>query len=584
MNLKQFNFSKLKQYRRIVIYLAVAFVGVLLWDAWMKEHPKKSVEQNPINSGSVQQPAPSAFVPPSYSTVSSPSTTTTPPKNVPISPTSTMAVSPHPSSLITVKTDVLQITIDLHGGNLVEGKLLKYDESLDEPRQPMTILSSDPNRLYLAQTGLKQDNAHEVESINFQSQQTQYNLSKNEKNLSVVLTGKTSTGLDVTKTFTFENDRYNIQVNYLLKNLGTSPWIGNIYKQIVRRDVPVKGSAHSRSYNGAAISSPDKPYEKLPFKKLKELQIDRNVQGGWVGMQEPYFLTAWIPDSNQFNHFYSSVFDNTFTIGYVGPQLRIEPGASEQQQSQFYIGPEIAKYLKGLGKGLDLTIDYGWLWMISKIIFWVMDHVNSVVKNWGWSIVITTLIIKLLFYKLSEKSYVSMAKMREIQPRLQALKERFGDDKQAFSKATMDFYKSEKINPLGGCLPTIVQIPVFIALYYVLIESVQLRQAPFIFWIRDLSVQDPYYVLPILMGVSMFLQQRLSPPPPDPMQAKMMMFLPVIFTIFFLTFPAGLVLYWLVNQCASILQQWYIMKVYHEKHKNKYKVEKKTKRSKKNKN
>lgn len=558
MKFKQFDFTKLNQYRRVLLYIAVAFVGVLLWDAWMKDHPKSTYENK---QSVVESSKPGTFVPPSYTgstSVPSASNTTVSP-----APTVPSAVVSESKNLVTVKTDILDVTIDLQGGNLTNSKLLKYDESLNEPRQPMTILNSDPNNLYLAQSGLKENNAPNVESIMFQSPQQQYSLGEGQDSLVVTLSGKSASGLEVNKIFTFQRDKYNIQVNYQIKNNGEKTWVGNVYQQIVRRDVPVKG--HSRSYNGAAVSSPEKPYEKIPFKKLNEIQVDRNVQGGWIAMQQPYFLTAWISKAEQLNHFYSSTANQVYTLGYVGPQIKLEPGASATEQSQFYIGPEIAKYLKGLGKGLDLTIDYGWLWMISAVIFWVMDHIHDFVKNWGWSIIITTLIIKVLFYKLSEKSYQSMAKMRDIQPRLQALKERYGEDKQAFTKATMDFYKREKINPLGGCLPTIVQIPVFIALYYVLIESVQLRQAPFILWIRDLSVQDPYYVLPILMGVSMFVQQKLSPPPADPTQAKMMMFLPIIFTVFFLTFPAGLVLYWLVNNCASILQQWYIMKTYKAK-------------------
>ncbi len=290
-------------------------------------------------------------------------------------------------------------------------------------------------------------------------------------------------------------------------------------------------------------------------------------------MQQQYFLSAWVPNQNTVNHYYSHVTvpkDSTgkndiYTLGYVTPALSLAPGQSGSSQSTLYVGPEIASNLQPLAKGLDLTIDYGWLWWLSKILFWIMKHINSVVHNWGWTIVLTTALIKIVFYWFSDKSYRSMAKMRQVQPRMQALKERFGDDKQALTKATMELYKKEKINPMGGCLPMLIQIPVFFALYYVLIEAVQLRQAPFIFWIHDLSVKDPFYILPILMGASMFLQQRLSPPPPDPTQAKIFMFLPLIFTVFFLSFPAGLVLYWLTNNVLSIAQQYYVMKTFDPK-------------------
>lgn len=531
---------------RIALYVAVAFVGMLIWDAWMKDHAVKPV--------SVSEPV--SNVPPSYSTA--PSSTAAPSAYSVALPSTTPSAGP--GKIIFVKTGLLRVGIHLRGGNFADAELLQYPESL-ENKAPMMILVSDPNSLYVAETGLKQSNANQVEDILYHTDQDEYQLPDDQNTLTVKLTGQTASGLHVIKTFTFEKDKYNVKVNYELQNTGNTPWVGNIYQQIVRRNVPPKGSQHSRSYNGAAISSPDKPYQKLPFKKLDEVRVDQNVQGGWVAMQQPYFLTAWIPPANQSNHYFSNAVRDIYTIGFVGPELQLGPGASASQSAMLYIGPEIPKYLKNLGKGLDLTIDYGWLWMFSEAIFWVMDHIHTFVKNWGLAIIITTLLIKLLFYKLSEKSYVSMSKMREIQPRLEALKQRFGDDKQGLSKATMEFYRKEKINPFGGCLPMIVQIPVFIALYYVLIESVQLRQAPFL-WMPDLSVHDPYYILPILMGASMFLQQRLSPPPPDPTQAKMMMLLPVVFTVFFLNFPAGLVLYWLVNNCASILQQWYVMKTY----------------------
>lgn len=551
MNFKNIDFNSL---RRIILYFAVALVGVFIWNAWEKDHVQKTEENS--------QQASSNFVPPSYTTATTTGNPAAPP--TPVSSPSPAAISTSAMNAgIDVKTDVLDVHIDSHG-NLTDAKLLKYDENLDQPRKPMAILDSNPNSLYIAQSGLKASNAQQTEAIDYKFEQNQYQLAPNENTLRVRLTGTTASGLQVVKLFEFERNKYNIRESYQFHNAGATPWTGNLYQQIVRTNVPPKGSQHTRSYNGAAISSADKPYQKLPFKKLNEEQVNQNIQGGWVAMQQPYFLTAWIPPADQSNHYYSYVNNNTYTIGYVGPSLNIPPNGNAGQTGVFYAGPELPEQLKSLGKGLDLTIDYGWLWMISQVIFWVMDHIHSVVKNWGWSIIITTLIIKLIFYKLSEKSYVSMAKMRDIQPRLQALKDRYGEDKQGLSRATLEFYKKEKINPLGGCLPSIIQIPVFIALYYVLIESVQLRQAPFIFWIKDLSVHDPFYVLPVLMGLSMFIQQKLSPPPPDPTQAKMMMLLPVVFTIFFLSFPAGLVLYWLVNNCASILQQWYVMKTYRQ--------------------
>jgi YidC/Oxa1 family membrane protein insertase len=301
--------------------------------------------------------------------------------------------------------------------------------------------------------------------------------------------------------------------------------------------------------------------------------LNITMRGGWIAMQQRYFVTAWIPQQLLNFQFYSYVErigpsdkspDKLYTIGFTSPAVTLAPNSNTNFSLIFYSGPEIAQVLASLAPNLDLVIDYGWLWIFSVPIFKVMQLIYFFIGNWGWAIVIVTILIKLLFYKLSEVSYRSMAKMRDVQPQILALRERYGDDRQKLSAATMELYRKEKINPLGGCLPILVQIPVFIALYYVLVESVELRQAPFILWIHDLSVRDPYYVLPILMGLSMLVQQRLNPPPADPMQARLMMVLPLVFMVLFATFPAGLVLYWLVNNCLSIVQQWYIMKK-HEK-------------------
>ena len=294
---------------------------------------------------------------------------------------------------------------------------------------------------------------------------------------------------------------------------------------------------------------------------MAEDNLSLNTKGGWVVMQQHYFLSAWVPNEQQINHYYTSVSPNdVYTIGFLGPQLNVAAGDKLVTKTKFYAGPQLTDRLHSIAPNLDLTVDYGWLWFISMGIFWLMKKIHLVIGNWGWSIILVTICIKAVFYKLSATSYRSMAKMRKLTPKIQALKQRFGDDKQKMSQETMKLYKKEKVNPFGGCLPILIQIPFFIALYYVLIESVELRQAPFIFWIHDLSIKDPFYVLPLLMGISMLIQQKLSPPPPDPMQAKMMMLLPIVFTVFFLNFPAGLVLYWVCNNTLSILQQWYVMR------------------------
>lgn len=294
---------------------------------------------------------------------------------------------------------------------------------------------------------------------------------------------------------------------------------------------------------------------------MQKSNLSQTISGGWAAMVQHYFVTAWIPSKVTASDYYSKVTpEGLFGIGMINSQVTVPSHEKMMVQSKLYTGPALTDRLEKAAPGLQLTIDYGIFWFISIAIFWLMQKVHDFIGNWGWAIVITTLIIKLLFYKLSAKSYRSMSMLKKLQPRMERLKELYGADRQKLTQATMDLYRQEKVNPMGGCLPILIQIPVFIALYWVLVESVQLRQAPFILWIHDLTAKDPYYILPLLVGLSMFLQQRLSPPPPDPMQAKVMMFMPVIFTALFLNFPAGLMLYWFVNNMLSFLQQWYIMR------------------------
>ena len=286
-------------------------------------------------------------------------------------------------------------------------------------------------------------------------------------------------------------------------------------------------------------------------------------QGGWAAMQQHYFLSAWIPEQNQENLFYTHTQgSDLYTVGIRGPDVKVAPGTQTITQAKLYVGPELTEQLKQLAPHLDMTVDYGWLWFISDILYWLLAKMYLLMGNWGFAIIAVTVLIKLLFYPLSAASYRSMSKMRALQPKIAMLRERYGDDRQKLTQETMALYRRDKINPFGGCLPILVQIPIFIALYWVLVESVQLRQAPFIFWIHDLSVKDPYFILPILMGITMVIQQRMNPAPPDPTQAKVMMMLPIVFTLLFMNFPAGLVLYWVVNNGLSILQQWYIMRQY----------------------
>ncbi len=370
--------------------------------------------------------------------------------------------------------------------------------------------------------------------------------------------------LHVTKRFTFYRGKYNFDVAYVVNNPSDEVYRGIFYGRLKRTAMPEKngGFLGVQTYTGAAVSTEKKPYQKVPFKEIKGHKFAKITEkGGWIAMVEHYFLSAFIPPQSEINTYDTQMLDQhgipAYGIQFYSPLL-VPPHSEELVQAQLYLGPLITEDLQGLAPGLELTVDYGIFWPICKPIFWLLKKMDDLTGNWGVAIILTTLIIKLLFYKLSASSYRSMGNMKRLQPKIKQLKELHGEDRQTFGQAMMALYRQEKVNPLGGCLPILVQIPVFIALYYVLLGSVELREAPFFGWIHDLSAKDPYYILPVLMGLTMLLQQRMNPAPPDPMQAKMMMFMPVVFTVLFLQFPSGLVLYWVVNNLLSILQQWVI--------------------------
>ncbi len=564
--------------RRIISYVVVALLAVYLWNAWFKDYPPAPPSKPVAESQSGQQAGGAKgssqgnFVPGAYSSKQ---------EIAPKVPMGNGGVAKKASpetklsqdagkkvkadGVITVRTDVIEYQISKSGGNVVAAYLLKYPLSLKDKSVPVQILSPTSKSLYVAQSGLT--NLNNKKPILFSSEKSSYTLEPGQDQLVVTMKGKAPNGLVISKQYIFKPNNYAVRINYIIKSEASKLWSGNLYTQLVRRKQDV--STHFfglHPYNGAAVSSPETPYEKISYKKMDEENLNRTNTAGWVAMQQHYFLSSWIPGNpNLTSQFYTHVApsdlgNNVYTVGFVSPEISVVPGETVQTHAVLYVGPEIAKNLKPLAVGLDHTVDYGWLWWVAIVVFWLLNMVQHVVGNWGWAIVITTIIIKFILYPLSAASFRSMAKMRELQPRIKQLKDRFGDDRQALSKATMELYKKEKINPLGGCLPMLIQIPVFIALYYVLMESVELRQAPFIFWIHDLSVKDPYYVLPILMGISMLLQQKLTPTSADPAQAKMMLILPVVMTFIFLNFPAGLVLYWLVNNCVQMLQQWYVTK------------------------
>jgi YidC/Oxa1 family membrane protein insertase len=540
--------------RRVILYAALGLVVYSLWTTWQIDYPNTAV-QHTVTQANNQGMAP----------------------NVPVQPSTTnetMPVEVHSEAnlekndkTILVKTDVLKLAIDLKQGDIVNAQLIDYPESIEEKDKPFTLLQNTVGEQYVANSNLFTVNGQKIENADgyYTTERDDYQLSEGQKQLIVTLTGKNADGLLITKEFIFQKGSYLIDVRYAITNESSAPWKGYMNTQLLRTSPQEDKSSmfHVGSYTGASYSKPGTHrYQKVNFKDMTKSNLDVNADGGWIAMQQHYFLTAWVPPANSKNNFYTRAQNGDYTIGAVSQPVNVAPAEKVQVSSRLYLGPEITSVLKSIAPGLDLTVDYGWLWFLSSLLFSLMKAIYSVVGNWGWAIVLVTVLIKLAFYRLSATSYKSMANMRKLQPKLLALRERYGDDKAKISQATMELYRQEKVNPLGGCLPILIQIPVFIALYWVLLESVELRQAPFIFWIKDLAIPDPYHILPVIMGATMLIQQKLNPAPPDPMQAKVMMFLPILFTGLFWNFPAGLVLYWIVNNTLSILQQWYITRKY----------------------
>ena len=556
------------------ILLAVLFLtGYLLYKTWGDEHTPPPAAIAPIAAMTTTQDANA------LPTLSSPGTTTVATNNTIAKQAAlTSPTTRATGQMIQVKTDVLDLAINTNGGDIVEAQLPTYPQQWNTPQNPIILFNNEDSTRYLAKSILVGKQGYPAslsKDAVFTAAQTNYVMQPGQDSLQVVLTWQ-GNGVTVNKTYVFHRGQFTVDVNYQIQNSAETAWQGNLYSQLMRtNNPPVEKNGFTHAYFGASLSAPGDDYKKISFKTMDKLQQNGDpvlsnplVKGGWVAMQQHYFLSAWVPPADGTQHFYSQVYaDGLYTVGMMGPEIDVAPGQQYTTQMKLYVGPEIKEQLEALAPNLHLTIDYGFLWPISTLFLWIMTYIYKVIGNWGWAIVILTILIKAAFYKLSSMSYRSMAKMRELQPKMQALKDRFGDDKQKMSQATMELYKSEKVNPAGGCLPIIVQIPFFIALYWVLAESIALRQAPFILWIHDLSIRDPYYILPILMIVSMFIQQKMSPPPLDPMQAKMMMFLPIVFGALFMMFPAGLVLYWVVNNTVSILQQWYITKSYEKSHK-----------------
>lgn len=530
---------------RLILLIALSFISLMLWEAWQRDYGSPAVE--------TAKPSENGPVNPTADDLPSPVITATPrAESQPDTPANS-------SKRVRVRTDVLALEIGLQGASIQQAALLQYpDEDLAE-RTPFHLLDDSESRFFLHQSGLKGvDNESPDHYATYLTSAEEYELSAGQDEIRVPFTWTGPDGLMVRKEYLFRRGSYEIAVHYVLENKGTQTRTFNHYEQLQRRH------ADSRSYlihtfTGAAVSTPQKRYEKFTYDDLQDEPVSITADNGWASILEHYFVTAIIPASESTYHYYSSIIgDNNYAIGFYGPELKLEPGAQMTISSRLYVGPKLQKVLESVAPGLDLTVDYGILWFIGKLLFWTLTKLHALFGNWGWAIILLTCIVKGLFFPLSAAGYRSMAKMRKVQPRLLAIRDRYQNDRNALNQAMMDLYKKEKINPLGGCLPILVQIPVFISLYWVILESVELRQAPWILWIHDLSIKDPFFVLPVLMTISMWMQARLNPAPLDPMQARVMQIMPFAFGFFFAFFPAGLVLYWFINNVLSIGQQWYI--------------------------
>lgn len=552
---------------RFFLIIALALVIFLIWQAWIEEQMAKNAPPpgtQPATTSSNDTPN-VADTPPAVGPDPAPGRDLSDVPSVAPSGVVTAAAEQPAASgdRVRVETDQLIVEIDTQGGSIVYAGLRNYPKSLGQKDNPFVLLNDRGPELFIAQVGLASSSSPAPDHHQkFSAGQSEYRLQTGQDTLEVPLTWTDETGVKVTKTYTFHRDSFVVDVAQQIENGSAEPWQGRQYRQLQRRaSNQSMGLGAVYTYTGGVISTPEKNYEKIDFDDMAESDLSLEVPGGWIAMIQHYFIGTWVPEANEINNFYTiAVSDNRYILGMASAMQRVQPGASTTFTSRLYIGPKIQDRLEALAPNLGRTVDYGWLWFIAEPLFIALKWIHSVVGNWGWSIIILTFLIKLVFYKLSETSYRSMANMRKMAPQMQKLKERYGSDRQKLNQAMMEMYKKEKINPLGGCLPILVQIPVFIALYWMLLESVELRQAPWIGWIKDLATKDPYYILPIIMGASMFIQQRLNPTPPDPIQAKVMMALPFVFTVFFLWFPAGLVLYWVVNNILSIAQQYVITK------------------------
>lgn len=531
---------------RSILFIAFLVVSFFLYQNWVVESAPGTTA--PTNSESTQQQAAD-----SADSNDVPSGSVAASSDVPEAEGASKTSS---ATTIHVETDVLDVQIDTRGGDIVSAKLLQFAKELNSDKR-FQLLQNESNAVYVAQSGLI--GADGIDNKNgravYSYEKTDY--SSTSEKVEVPLTYTTESGVVYRKIFTFTPGQYDVDVRFEIENNSADTLSTQFYGQLKRSmGTGESGSMIMPTYFGAAYSHDDDKFEKYDFDDMLDSRLDVTSQTGWVSMLEHYFVSAWIPTQQQTNRLFSRVANGSQAIiGVVYPATQVNPNSAETIESKLYLGPKDQDSMAQLVEHLDLTVDYGFLWWLAQPIFKLLQFLQSIVINWGLAIILTTVIVKALLFPLTKAQYVSMAKMRMLQPKMTELRERYNSDRQKLSQEMMKLYKTEKVNPLGGCLPMLLQLPIFLALYWVLLESVELRHSEFIFWIQDLSTKDPYYILPILMGASMFLMQRLQPTPAtDPMQQKLFQYMPVVFTVFFLWFPSGLVLYWLVSNLITIAQ------------------------------
>ena len=548
--------------RRTILWVVFSVSLVLLWDAWNKHNGNPSMfAPAPVKAVATgaATPGASAVLPAGVPTAAGAAAAT------PTAPV-TAAALPTATEKLTITTDVLKATLDSKGGDLVRLELLKYTDAADA-RQNVVLFDQSAQRVYLAQTGLVTSQAGVNLPNHFtvmQAQPGERTLKDGAKDLSVSFESPEIGGIKLVKTYTFQRGEYTIGVKHELRNASAAALSPQLYLQLTRDGNPPPGeSSFYSTFTGPAMYTEANKFHKIDFKDIEKgkAEHDKSSDSGWVAMVQHYFATAWLSTSKAQRAFSTSkVSDNLYAISMVLPLGEVAPGASMVHEATLFAGPQVEKQLEALAPGLDLVKDYGWLTILSKPLYWLLDQLHSLLGNWGWAIVALVVLLKIAFYGLNAHAYKSMAKMKAVNPKVMEMRERYKDKPQQMQQEMMRIYREEKVNPLGGCLPIFVQMPFFIALYWVLLSTVEMRNAPWIGWILDLSTKDPYFILPLLMTASTMFQTWLNPTPPDPMQARLMWIMPLMFSVMFFFFPAGLVLYWLTNNILGISQQWFINK------------------------